>query len=375
VFGGQQIELSRKKLENPASGPLLCTMRSLLKHFLKITSVAVVLLTLLSYLCPMVNPAVFPWLAFAGTAFPWLLAANITLVLLWLWRRNRFALYHAGMVLLGWQHVTGFYGFDWGKDPVPENAVSIATHNLGRLWHRQKVTDAMREKMASDYTRFLQENGYPDILCTQETSGKFYHLLADKMDYPYNFNLKKGTVILSRYPMEAGGDIPFGKTENSTLWVDIRIGKQLVRVYNVHLQSNKVTGTAEKVLEEGDLEQKETWHTIGSVLGKVGGATRVRAEQAQRLREHIEACPHPVVVCGDFNDTPNSFVYRLVSNGLDDTFRDKGAGLGSTFGGVLPFLRIDYILTDPSFKTYAYRAVRGRFSDHYPVFVDVGLEP
>jgi len=349
-------------------------MRSLLRYAVEILSAGVIFLTLLSFVCPLVSPATFRWLAFFGTAFPWLLIANLILMGVWIWRRSRFVFYHLGIIVFGWQYVTGFIGFDLGKDTVPENAVMIATHNLGALFRGKKMSDALREKTASDYVRFLQENGDPDILCTQETGGKFYRLVAEKMGYPYNFNLKKGTVILSRYPMEGGGEIPFGKTANSSLWVDIRMKGSLVRIYNVHLQSNKVTADAEKVIGEAELDEGETWHEIGSVLGRVGSATSLRAQQAQRLREHITASPHPVIVCGDFNDTPNSYVYSILSVGLADTFREKALGLGTTFAGVLPLLRIDYVLTEQSFTTFSYRTVHGEFSDHYPVFVALGVE-
>ena len=97
--------------------------------------------------------------------------------------------------------------------------------------------------------------------------------------------------------MEAGGDIPFGKTANSSIWVDVRIGKHLLRVYNLHLQSNSVTQTTEKVIDEHELDEGETWNTIGKVLGKVGNATSLRAEQAGLLRAHIEKCPHAVLIC------------------------------------------------------------------------------
>lgn len=350
-------------------------MESILRHTFQLISAVVVLFTLLSYACPLVNPAQFSWIAFFGTAYPWLLLANLLLMAIWLWRLHRFAFYHLGIILFGWQFLTGFFGFDFGKDKVPESALTICTHNLGGIYLGKEPTEAWREKRAAAYARFLQENGFPDILCTQETSGKFYRLLADKMDYPYAFNLKKGTVILSRYPIEAGGDVPFGKTSNSILWADIRIAKtKVVRVYNVHLQSNRVTQTTERVIEKGDLDEGETWQDIGNVLDRVGDATSIRAEQAKKLREHIAASKYPVIVCGDFNDTPNSYVYSILSDGLTDTFRERGLGPGTTFAGALPLLRIDYILTEKSLTPYSCRiACDNLFSDHYPVFSSVGF--
>jgi endonuclease/exonuclease/phosphatase (EEP) superfamily protein YafD len=341
-------------------------MNRLLKQSIKILSAAVIVMTFLSYLAPYVNPALFRWFAYFGTAFPWLLV--------WAFRLHRFALYHLGMLVFGWQHVSGFIGLDFGKNPAPENAITLTTHNLGGLFRGIHLSDAEWNQIYVDYSQFLKSNGNPDILCTQETSRKFHQSLAKKMGYPHSFDINRGgTAILSRYPVIRGGQVPFGQPENGSIWADLKIGKRTVRVYNVHLQSNKVTYDTKRVLDDSDLQKKETWRDINKVLRKVGGATSVRAGQAKKLRDLIAASPHPVILCGDFNDTPTSYVYSQLAENLTDTFREKGLGLGTTFSGAVPFLRIDYILTDPRLKPYSCRVLRRSASDHYAVVATMGF--
>ena len=77
-------------------------------------------------------------------------------------------------------------------------------------------------------------------------------------------------------------------------------------------------------------------------------------------QQNVAVRPH---LCGDLNDTPNSYVYGILSEGLTDTFRERGLGIGTTFSGALPFLRIDYVLTDPRIKVYSCRVARGPWSD------------
>ena len=85
------------------------------------------------------------------------------------------------------------------------------------------------------------------------------------------------------------------------------------------------------------------------------------------IMDKIEESPHPIILAGDFNDTPSSFVYNKISSFLEDTFVEKGNGFGRTYAGELPLLRIDFILKSQEFKTLNYQRHKVFFSDHFPV--------
>jgi endonuclease/exonuclease/phosphatase family metal-dependent hydrolase len=348
-------------------------MRHTIAYLLKLVSLAVAFATLLAYLAPYINPQMVPWLAFFGTAYPWILMVNIALMLLWWWGRDRFALYHLGIILVGWNALYAFLALNWSGAPAPEGSLRVMTHNLGNILEGQLPTAANYERKADAYAAYLIKVGVPDILCTQETSGYFYRRLAERLQYPHVFNLKKGTVTFSKYPMVAGGDIPLGRTGNSVLWTDLKTGEGFIRVYNVHLQSNGVADDAKKILGDPDAFDNGSFNEVKGICWKVGSATKIRSKQAIMVRQHIADSKHPVLVCGDLNDTPTSFVFRVISEGLQDSFQESGFGIGTTFAGALPLLRIDYILHGPEMASYQCKTLRKPFSDHYGVAAAIQL--
>ena len=92
-----------------------------------------------------------------------------------------------------------------------------------------------------------------------------------------------------------------------------------------------------------------------------------RAHQAQVVKEHIRKSPYPVIVAGDFNDTPVSYAYRKIRKGLNDSFVNSGYGAGFTYKGNYPPNRIDYILYDNALVNSNFEIIRVRYSDHYPI--------
>ena len=96
----------------------------------------------------------------------------------------------------------------------------------------------------------------------------------------------------------------------------------------------------------------------------------IRANQVDILKRNIDHSPYPVIICGDFNDTPASYTYHEMTAGFHDSFCKAGTGfLGSTYAGNFPSFRIDYILYDDAFTASNYSKNSINFSDHYPVQV------
>ena len=97
-----------------------------------------------------------------------------------------------------------------------------------------------------------------------------------------------------------------------------------------------------------------------------------RQIQADRVKSEIDKSPYPVIVCGDFNDVPNSYAYQTIGSGLQNTFVEKGSGLGTTFTGIAPTLRIDNIFTSKTFTVNQFIRIPVKLSDHYPIIADLG---
>jgi endonuclease/exonuclease/phosphatase family metal-dependent hydrolase len=230
----------------------------------------------------------------------------------------------------------------------------------------------------------LIEDESPDIACFQE----FVH--RDKSDFATTDSLKKrikfpyanveytshgrqeyhfGIAIFSKYPIINSQRLDFGyKGNNACIFSDIKVGADTFRIYNMHLQSiafskddYKYAEDLQKSTETQDIEKSK------NIIKRLKKAFITRARQAEIIHESIESSPYPVIVCGDFNDTPASYTYNTISKGLNDAFIQSGTGLGKSYAGAFPSFRIDYILFSDKFKSHEFRTIKEELSDHFPV--------
>ncbi len=186
----------------------------------------------------------------------------------------------------------------------------------------------------------------PDIICLQERPHTnvmhWDSIRAAFSDYPfYVKNTREdevlNLVIFSRFPLENAEDHYFADTYNKFMQVDVQIGSQTLRLFNVHLQT---TGIGED----------------NSIIKNA----KKRNHQAQELARCVQESPHPTIVCGDFNDTRSSYAYRTIAKGL----QDAAEGVAQWQGTYTPFLKIDHILCSEDIKLQNYEVVSNDISDH-----------
>ena len=156
------------------------------------------------------------------------------------------------------------------------------------------------------------------------------------------------------------------------IFTDLLINSDTIRVYNCHLQSYRLREAEINTIDSIDFNNHPKTKEKLMVLSlKFKEALIKRAEQAATLREHLNKSPYPVIVCGDFNDTPVSFTYRTVKGDLEDSFTQSGKGTANTYHGKLPSFRIDYILYSPIFISFNFKVSSINHSDHFPISCDL----
>ena len=156
-----------------------------------------------------------------------------------------------------------------------------------------------------------------------------------------------------------------GDNISGVLVTDVTTSIGKLRLVNAHLYSNQISVLASQIGAREGLEGEVS--QAKSMLRRYANAAAGRARQADIIRKAVEESPHPVIVGGDFNDVPSSYTYgRILTPRLRDAWAEHGSlGLGTTYTGPLPGLRIDYFMVDTALQVQSIERVETGFSDHY----------
>lgn len=353
-------------------------MKKAITKFLYLINLIIGLGLLLSYASPLISPSTFWAVSLFGLAYPLLLAANLLFIIYWIYRLKKAFLFSLVIVLLGYFHSGKFMQFNKQDELPPINSYKILSHNIrafGLNGPKFQTDDGNK------IFKFLDQELY-DVYCFQEffstkstvfspydsvkkvTGAKYRHV-----EYLVEFrNNLFGIATLSNHPIVDKGVVPFAREgTNICIYTDIDFDGKIVRIYNMHLQSLHFKQSDVDFLKSMNFENDETIEGAKNIFGRFRSAFKKREEQALAIRQHIDNCPHPVILCGDFNDTPLSYSYQTIKGDFNDTFEEKGKGIGSTYNGMFPLLRIDYILHDPELQCNYFEIKKEDLSDHYPL--------
>ena len=340
----------------------------ILNRIILILNIILVVYTLFAYLSPFVDPSSTIFFGVMGLGFPYLILINLICIVYWLVQRSKNTWFSALCLVIGLPFISNIFAFNLSGAETPTgNVLTVATYNM-QFAKPTLFADIETEKRANKkFEIFLKTLDDVDVLCMQEYNKKTATHLGNATTFPYKHTIEGKTVALySKYPIVKSGILDFGSQVNICLWSDIQKDNKIVRVYTAHLQSNQDKAEPPIIL---DMRAKESINTSGIVglLKYYNKYTSMRAAQSTEIRIHHDNSPYPSIICGDFNDPPQSYTYRVISKGLQDSFCEKGRGLGSTYGGKIPALRIDYILADPELAILSHSVIDHKFSDHHIV--------
>jgi len=358
--------------------------RKLLSRLLFLVNCGFAFALLASYTATWISPIDFWPLAFFGISYPFILLGNVLFLVFWLWRgKRKNALISSLSFLIGLAFFFDFFQislFD-GAEDENNTQIKVMSYNV-RLFDFYNFTE--NKNTRNEIIAELQEVD-PDIMCFQE----FYHtdqvgrfttrdtivpLLRTKNvheHYTHEMRGKQyfGVVTMSSYPMINKGNIPFENDPNNfCIFSDLKIGNDTLRVYNTHLASIRFGHDDYSFVDQisqgngGNLKSGSR-----QIAARLKRAFVKRAHQVHKIMEHVKASPYPVLLCGDFNDTPISYCYAQFDDVLTDAFTKSGNGTGATYIGKFPSFRIDYIFHDPKLNSYDFEVREAKLSDHHAI--------
>lgn len=337
----------------------------------------VALVTLIAYFCTTISPANYGWAGFFALLVPLLIITNFIFFFHWFLKKSPKLFISLIVILIGFSYLKSSINFSFTSSKAKKKGYfSVMSYNVKvfNVYNHLQGKDSINAK---NLIRQVVEDS-SDIKCLQEffcednskvfntiarinQDKKYYYITTPKLKKRHNYF---GLAIFSKYPIINSGEIIFPKSKNKSHFADIKIKNDIVRVYNVHFQS--ISLDESKMFDNESYEEfKETYDNVFERMKK---GFQKRAKQADLLVEHIKKSPYPVIVCGDFNDTPYSYTYTSFKNILSNAFEKAGSGFDFSYNGKMFFLRIDNQFFNEKLKIHYFETDRKMsYSDHFPL--------
>jgi len=334
-------------------------------------NIVLTVVTFSAYLLPFLAPKAFPLLSVLTLFMPLFFIFNALFFFYWGFQFKKRMILSGLVLLMGITFINKFYKFSTKEFPESEKNFSVMSYNV-RLLNLFKWID--RDDVPAQILTFINEKN-PDILCIQEFS---YSAEIDLKVYPHKYivmagdQIKTGQAIFSKFPIINEGNIVFPNSNNNVIFADIKKGKEIIRVYNMHLQSIKISPDVTEINDDINVMNQSKSQKL---LRRISKAFKQQQQQAELFKKHKTDCDYPLIICGDMNNSAFSYVYRNIKGKLRDTFEEAGKGFGATYKFRYYPARIDYIFADERMKVKQFESFSDfENSDHYPIMAKLSFE-
>src|SRR5436190_5861952 len=367
--------------------------RAFAQVFLITVNILLAVFYLLACLAPYLNPYHWWFISLLGLFFSFMFFLLLFSILFWLVIRIKYALLFFIVLLFGWKSIRVSFAFNltrsFNYERQPQT-LRIVTWNVARFVEIIKNNNKgslVRLKMME---LLKQQNA--DVLCLQEfhtaTRPDYYDnitYIERELNYPYHYfswdedgvGIYYSSIIFSRLPLIDTGRARFPQPSlpEALIYADLKLGRDTIRIFTSHLQSVQFNKLDYERIDRITNYEDSVLANSKDIFSKIKTAIKYRSVQAKLVKKMIAESPHPVVLCADFNDVPNSYTYFTIRGDMQDAFLKEDFGVGRTFTALSPTLRIDYILASRQLSFLQFNRVTKRYSDHYMLVADLQLKP
>jgi len=356
-----------------------------IKYLIFATNIIAIITLLLSILAWTIVPSKVTFIAYLGLAFPIILLINICYLLLWTitWRW-KYALVQLIVIVCCWQPISTCFPVNLRSKEVPADKIKILTYNVrGFNW---LTGDKARKNPILNYVA----NSKADIVCFEEFAASYdtrrRSLISEKeldeimKDYPYKSIIRLGPkrpayiygiACYSKFPILKSIKVPIENSYNGSVIHTLEIQGREVSLAINHLESNSLTARDKQLYKDFlKTRDKDSFDAMAQTLqSKLGAAYKDREIQVNMIKEVLDKQEtKATIICGDFNDTPISYTYHTMKEGMVDAYANTGLGQGITYHENYFWVRIDYIMHSPNMESYQCTIDKVKYSDHYPIW-------
>jgi endonuclease/exonuclease/phosphatase (EEP) superfamily protein YafD len=346
-------------------------------------NVASVIVMLLVGYSDRLNPSDHPLLSTLGMTFPVFLLINLAFLLFWLIFKWRMAWIPVCGFLLTYVPISIYMPINARQD-IPEGTLKVISYNVCAYGGNFKYEDGF------EHVRDYLFNEAPDIVCLQEDidTWRRYVFLHYEKHFAYNDtmvianNAKSFNAlgIHTKYPIIRRERINYNSEANGSAAWWLKVGNDTLVVVNNHFESchlNKDDRQQYRQILKGEMPRDSIREESKLLLVKLAEANAKRAGQIRAVRRYAqEHSQYPVIVCGDFNDSPISYSRQAMAEVMTDCFVKTGKGIGLSYNQKAFSLRIDHFFCNEKLEPYHCKIDDEMdASDHNPLICWLKIKP